>query len=853
MVFFDNGSSSIPQGEPSKTTSMFWNVLAFIMVSITLLFACDNLQMKHLSRNSIHSDSFAEDVVFKPQHSPTETTAAPGLTPQSTGPDPQPVPNSPSARTNLDADKIAEEHGFNKKYPPFISITRNGDAEYYTYTPRGRPLSDDEKLELHNQWGQWRFDGQRPLLTEDFYQKYPNRDVPWEKFPENAWQTNKEYLSGFLPEALALVKRAQDAILAEYGQPSTGTWEERTKMFAIQRHPENFEGLQLTDRKGKAIIPENGGWTTPKSWEALKRRMLHAIMTEDSFVFAMGGHSSSAGHGNHFQQSYTLQVQWILEAVFARIGVRHQSRNFGNGGLGTVQHGMGSASVYGPDVDVLMWDSGMTEGNKGFQEIMHRQVLLGGLKVPILWTEAVDAAKFFHNVMGIPVGCPGSGKVGIIKGQNDLNTIQNDIPFAMQYMDCSSNINAVCKEHEYDGICWIDRPDFKPTKTQDDHPGGRAGWHPGNKHHQLKGRVLAFTFLQALREVLTLWNEASDFTLSDDQWHVSAEYEEARNKIQEHLDEGECNKSFEKHGLSDLCKLPMKARTEFTPRAYASLSSIRTLMPPEMLRQVNPSENSVYEGPDVFNPSLHPPKGAVDVLSIVETGPPFRPVLVPQYALDYYKKPLFETPPKVPVGKGVYLDTHASDYFCDGTVDSWCDRGKDQPCLLLHHNDGRNGIKFDGFSGWIVLNLPGVRHGLIVVKVETWHPKDFIPKTNGWKSINNEVETSHRSLRHSTTPDIVKVQHNATNNERQLKKSQPQPYCDQFQLDVAIDGIITSYNVTEFDALERRGHVDRVVETFVLLNDPHYTKGEEKEVETALRISGCGRQKTFNLNHVYWA
>lgn len=59
---------------------------------------------------------------------------------------------------------------------------------------------------------------------------------------------------------------------------------------------------------------------------------------------------------NHFQQSYTLQVQWILEAVFARLGVRHQARNFGLGGLGTLQSGLATKAIYGPDVDVLMWD-----------------------------------------------------------------------------------------------------------------------------------------------------------------------------------------------------------------------------------------------------------------------------------------------------------------------------------------------------------------------------------------------------------------------------------------------------------------------------------------------------------------
>lgn len=533
-------------------------------------------------------------------------------------------------------------------------------------------------------------------------------------------------------------------------------------------------------------------------------------------------------------------------------------------------------------LDVLMWDSGMTEGDKGFIDIMHRQVLLSGMKIPVLWTLAVEAAEFFHTVMGIPVGCPGSGKRGIIKGQNNLTTIQNEIPYAVQYMDCASNVNAVCKDHEYDARCWIDRPDFSPPTTQDDHPGGRAGkdfdnptrlsifhlcaqqvnsftgWHPGFRQHQLQGRVLAFTFLEALREVLTMWNEASNYELSDDQWHITSDYEKARQKIKEHIDEGECNKSFAKHGLSDLCKFPMQARTEFTPRAFASLSSIRTLMPPQMLQEINPSEHSVYEGPDIFNPSLHPPKGAVDVLSIVEAGPPFQPVLVPQYAFDYYQKPKFDSPPKVPVGKGVYLDTYAGDYYCDGTVDSWCDRGKGQSCLLKHHNDGRNGIKFDGYSGWIVMNLPGVRYGLVVVKIETWHPKDTVPKTKGWSDINNDTQASHRRLRGEQMDVVINVAQNAASrdavsNRRLRKKNKPLPYCDEFHLDFAIDGTITSYNVTEFDALERRGHLDRVVETFVLLNNRDYTGGQEKEVEAAIRISGCGRLKTFNLNHVYWA
>ena len=90
-------------------------------------------------------------------------------------------------------------------------------------------------------------------------------------------------------------------------------------------------------------------------------------------------------HRNLFQQSYTLQVQWILEAVFARLWVRHQSRNFGNGGLGTAHNSLGAASVYGPDGNVLMWDSQMTEGDGQSIDLMHRQQILGGSKVWVVW------------------------------------------------------------------------------------------------------------------------------------------------------------------------------------------------------------------------------------------------------------------------------------------------------------------------------------------------------------------------------------------------------------------------------------------------------------------------------------
>jgi len=250
-----------------------------------------------------------------------------------------------------------------------------------------------------------------------------------------------------------------------------------------------------------------------------------------------------------------------------------------------------------------------------------------------------------------------------------------------------------------------------------------------------------------------------------------------------------------------------------------------------------------------------------------------------------------------PLGKGWDLETKAGDQFCDGSVDSWCSKGEtgdNSDCLLYGHNDGRHGILFTGYSGWLVLNIPDLKNGFISVKVESWHFTDQMK--NGiteWKSINNEADVTTGRLRrhqrqllrqqHQVQPqrEYYYTQHdlhssdfdplddevpysfaafhkNSTANttatgrriSRRLKRKQI-PYCDDFHFEFAIDGKITSWNKTE--ATARRYGLQRVVEVMTILEDPNYTGGKEKEVEVAIRLVGCGNDKVFKLNHIYWS
>jgi len=193
------------------------------------------------------------------------------------------------------------------------------------------------------------------------------------------------------------------------------------------------------------------------------------------------------------------------------------------------------------------------------------------------------------------------------------------------------------------------------------------------------------------------------------------------------------------------------------------------------------------------------------------------------------------------------LSTKAGDDFCDGSVDSFCDRGAGNGCLLYGHNDGRNGLLFDGYSGWLVMNLPKVKNGFILVKMECWHSPGDMQKTADWESVNNE---GRRRIVRASSNATTSTAWSTTDTSRHLKAPPPE-YCEEFRFEFAIDGKITSYNKEEF--LSHKQDLQRVVETVTLLNDPGYTGGAEKEVEVAIRMAGCGHTKNFQLTHVYWS
>lgn len=366
-------------------------------------------------------------------------------------------------------------------------------------------------LATNDTYGAWtlRDEHQAQRPDDSFYAQYPHRDVPWEDFPhETAWQKDSMYLPIFLQEGIALAERGLELILTEYGRgrdTDGRSFEERIQILG----PNQSVSLQ------------------GQSYKGLIRRILHAIVTQDTFVFAMAGHSAAAGHGNHFQQSYTHAYGKIMEPVLARLGVHASSRNFGFGGLGTIQTAMGAGDLMGRDVDVLVWDSGMTEKGAAIG-VLGVQAALAGDRIPLFLADD-------QYVEELNVGA--DMDTGVANGGDSLKPPQiitsveqfRSLPWAAQCISAmDKDLMPLCKGQEYRGVCWIDRSHFEwqelnmsytPPNTEQMEPGGRASWHPGERVHQVKGRALAGLVLYAIRDALLLWKNSENLVLQDADWH----------------------------------------------------------------------------------------------------------------------------------------------------------------------------------------------------------------------------------------------------------------------------------------------------------------------------------------------
>ena len=360
--------------------------------------------------------------------------------------------------------------------------------------------------------------------------------------------------------------------------------------------------------------------------------------------------------------------------------------------------------------------------------------------------------------------------------------------------------------------------------------------------HQLYGRQIAYTILSQLKLALEEWNDMEGYAIPDEKWHLTADFDRVRNYVRNNATESPC-RSLQLRDV--VCDHAVFAASEFTPRYNPAETSIRAIIKEGV--HIDNLKPNLYDPPDVRVPAFDAPDGEIDILSIVENGVDFIPNRARGKALRGEIEPLRRQLHEVKrrrilsdlePGQGWYLDAKSAPDSCDGSYDSFCGRSADSNCLLHAHNDYRGGLRFDSLSGWMIVHLSRVKHGLIFVRLEHWTGANTNPNTATWKCENGKTDcpaaaNERRPLRQYS-------------RRRRLDNT----YCDDWRFEFAIDGKISSWTYDQWNT--KLYAAQRVAHFTTLLDDVNYTSGQEKDVEVAMRMTGCARDVTFTLSHIYW-
>lgn len=92
-------------------------------------------------------------------------------------------------------------------------------------------------------------------------------------------------------------------------------------------------------------------------------RRLADVDALPKYVWATGGHSATAAHGNLWRESYTAVLERTVKDLFSSVGLNFIGRNHAMGGTSSgPEIALCGKEIFGNDLDVLVWDTGMTDG-----------------------------------------------------------------------------------------------------------------------------------------------------------------------------------------------------------------------------------------------------------------------------------------------------------------------------------------------------------------------------------------------------------------------------------------------------------------------------------------------------------
>ena len=317
--------------------------------------------------------------------------------------------------------------------------------------------------------------------------------------------------------------------------------------------------------------------------------------------------------------------------------------------------------------------------------------------------------------------------------------------------------------------------------------------------------------------------------MDGEHWHITEHYEDIQSKAKS-LDEsiGSCG-TLKDYIPERVCNTPLQARTESTPRADPTLTSITSILDPSLDGSVpSLSEQMLYEGPDVPNPALMIPTDEINVHDIIINRrrelfgwqeahyyslEPVNDIVEDQVTskiTSYLRRRTDEN--DVTPGEGWELQTLPGN--CDGTTMGICGRLASSDCLLYGHMNDRGGLVGNDSNGWLIMNLSNVTEGIVMIQYE--------------------ILSSSSSESSSSSPALP----------------------EDFSFDYLIDDDIASLTKEQF--LEKTKSPQKEVHLITLLDDSQFIVSDDngnklKNIKFAFRLRNCKNECSLKLTHVYWA
>jgi len=223
----------------------------------------------------------------------------------------------------------------------------------------------------------------------------------------------------------------------------------------------------------------------------------------EPFIWSTAGHSAAAGHGNLFNQTLTYMLEDTVKDAFASVGMKFIGNNFAMGGMGSFPElALCMESIYGPDVDILTWDFGMTDAGHDTHNFLKfwgyragaipSNPIVFGIDTTI-WHMQSLLQLDLEGVISTGMNSDAVTKMKKDKIPDSTTTDPDSLPPAIKYYMCKGHAETgeLCQKYKYD------------TDKYCKSVNGQVSWHPGWKDHLLTGRLIGFYLLNFLRDAVT--------------------------------------------------------------------------------------------------------------------------------------------------------------------------------------------------------------------------------------------------------------------------------------------------------------------------------------------------------------